>query len=964
LFKLLRKSLSIIMALSVFLSLCSVAAAASDRIKFKLEERVEGRPGYTISVPIEVDVPSDGLIYDYNVFLKSDVPVTDAYWGQWSEDGTRIDLSIRIADEAPSGNYQVEFDRSQMWVKKGTTSETLELTTEYDTEIGVIAVKKLVYVGKVSGSAGGYVEVPVFTNSTEPISAYGVTLSYDRNLFEVAEVSGVGEGELTFIQDEEEGLIVDWNNEGNSSVLMTNGPLFKVKFKIKAVDPIDYIPLDLYINTLLDDSGEIMYGVDSRMGYISVIENQAPSASNVIVTGTPHVGETLQGDYTFADEESDAEGVSTFKWYRANDAAGAAEALIAGADTKEYVLQPEDKDKYIRFEVTPIAVSGTLAGTSKTSVWTGPIGIPTYEVLYEANGATQGNVPVDSSAYVTGQEATVLGNTGHLAKTGHTFGGWTTDGANLEAVYAAGDLLPIESTNRTLYAKWDLNRYQVNFNTNGGSAVPSVEADYDTLIAEPQRPSRSGYSFSGWYKEATLTDKWTFASDKVVADTTLYAGWSQNSQGGGGGAPAPAGPAASEQGLDVLVNGKGESAAKADTKTENGLKKTVVTVDGAKLESKLNEEKAGGTLTVPVAVQSDSVEVEFEAGTMKTLQQKQMVIVLQTPGGTYSLPASQIDLQAVSGLFGSNVSPEGIKVRLKIAKPSESQGKTVQGAIAQEGLTLVGEALEFTVEAAYGERSIEIASFSSYVERSIVLPSGTGPNRITTGVTIDPDGTVRHVPTKVVQENGRYQATFNSLTNSTYAVVWNPVSFADVARHWAKDAVNEMGARLIIDGIGDNQFKPDLAVSRAEFTAIVVRALGLKQAKGAASSYSDVSATAWFSGAIESAKAYKLVGGFEDGTFRPEEKLTREQAVVILANAMELTGLNDKLSVPTDPMKRLGSFTDAGQVSEWARKAMAAAVEAGLVNGQKNNLIAAQSQITRAEVALIIQRLLEKSSLI
>ena len=960
-FKLLRKSLSIIMALSVFLSLCSVAAAASDRIKFKLNERSEGRPTYTINVGITVEIPDDGFYYELIPKVNSSVPSTDMVWGGWITD-TFGQLSIRIAEDAPSGDYPIVFNRDEMVVNKGTNENDAVPITDYDIEDGVITVTKQVSVGQVSGSAGGYVELPIFTNSTEPISAYGLTLPYYRDVFEVVDVTAAEGGRLTFNDDEIEGLVVNWNNDDDSSVLMTYGPLFKVKFKIKD-DALGIKMLSMHSINFLDASGEGMY-VDSRMGYIEVSENQAPSADNVNVTGTPHVGETLQGDYTFDDAESDAEGVSTFKWYRANDAAGAGEALIAGADTKEYVLQPEDKDKYIRFEVIPIAVSGTLAGTSKTSVWTGPIGVPTYQVLYEANGATQGNVPVDSCAYVTGQEATVLGNTGHLAKTGHTFGGWTTDEANLEAVYAAGDLLPIESTNRTLYAKWDLNRYQVNFNTNGGSAVPSVEADYDTLIAEPQRPSRSGYSFSGWYKEATLTDKWMFASDKVVADTTLYAGWSQNSQGGGGGAPAPAGPAASEQGLDVLVNGKGESAAKADTKTENGLKKTVVTVDGAKLESKLNEEKAGGTLTVPVAVQSDSVEVEFEAGTMKALQQKQMVIVLQTPGGTYSLPASQIDLQAVSGLFGSNVSPEGIKVRLKIAKPSESQGKTVQGAIAKEGLTLVGEALEFTVEAAYGERSIEIASFSSYVERSIVLPSGTGPNRITTGVTIDPDGTVRHVPTKVVQENGRYQATFNSLTNSTYAVVWNPVSFADVARHWAKDAVNEMGARLIIDGIGDTQFKPDLAVSRAEFTAIVVRALGLKQAKGAASSYSDVSATAWFSGAIESAKAYKLVGGFEDGTFRPEEKLTREQAVVILANAMELTGLNDKLSVPTDPMKRLGSFTDAGQVSEWARKAMASAVEAGLVNGQKNNLIAAQSQITRAEVALIIQRLLEKSNLI
>jgi len=959
LLKLLRKSLSIILALSVVLSLASVAAAAPNKIKFKLWS-VDGRPSYTIPVTLTVDLPSDGLYYEYAPYVDSNVPATEATWGGWI-DSTHIQLSIRIAEDAPSGDYPIFFVRDEMWVKKGTNQHNVALTTDYDTEDGVITVKKQVSVGQVSGSAGGYVELPVISNSTEPVSAYGVTLPYDRDVLEVADVTATGGGTLTYDDDEVEGLVVNWNNDDDSSANMTYGPLFKVKFKIKGDAPLAPIPLSAVSINFLDASGDPMYGVDSRMGYITVTENQAPTAGNVNISGTPQVGETLQGNYTYADSESDEEDASTFQWYKADTAAGAGEQPIAGADTQTYVLQSGDKDKYIRFQVTPMAATGTLSGAPAKSAWTGPVGVPTYQVHYAANGATQGDVPLDSAAYESGQEATVLGNTGNLAKTEHAFGGWTTDEANLGTVYAAGDALVLESANRTLYAKWILNRYQVTFNTNGGSAVPSVETDYDSSIAEPQRPSRSGYSFQGWYKDEALTESWTFASDKVVAATTLYARWSQNSQGGGGGAPAPS---TGDPSLNVLINGKGESAAKADTKTENGLKKIHVAIDAAKLESKLMEEKTGGTLTVPVSAQSDSVEVEFQASTLKTLQQKQMVIVLQTPNGSYSLPATQIDLQAVTGSLGSNVDPEDVRVRLIIAKPSEDQGKTVQGALSKEELTLVGEALEFTVEAATGNRSVEIATFSSYVERSIALPGGTGAHRITTGVAIDPDGTVRHVPTKIVNENGRYQAIFNSLTNSTYAVVWNPVSFSDVARHWAKDAVNEMGSRLVIGGTGNNQFKPEQTVSRAEFTAIVVRALGLKQDKGANSSYSDVNASAWFSGAIESATAYKLVGGFADGTFRPSEKLTREQAVVILANAMELTGLTQNLNMPSDPMKRLGSFADAGQISEWARKPMASAVEAGLLNGSKDNRIAAQNQITRAEVATIIQRLLKKSNLI
>ncbi|RJX40284.1 hypothetical protein D3P09_13085 [Paenibacillus pinisoli] len=959
--KLLRKSLSIIMALSLVLSFSSVAAAAPGKIKFKLWS-IEGRPGQSIHVTLTVDLPADNLFYEYTPYVDSSVPITEAYWGQWEDDGTRVQMSIRIAEDAPSGDYPMYFDLDNMWVKKGTTRENVAFTTDYDTEDGVITVKKQVSVGHTSGSAGGYVEVPVSTNSTEPISAYKIKIPYDSSVLEVVDVTAAEEG-MIYYEDEEEDdvLVVEWNNN-DSSVLLTNRELFKMKFKINGDTPSGQQGLPAYIYTFSDEFGEQLSGVDSQIGYITITENQPPSAGNVNVIGTPQIGETLHGNYSYLDAEFDEEGVSTYQWYRANNAAGAGEQPIAGADAKTYVLQSGDKDKYIRFEVTPIAITGAGAGTPVKSAWTGPIGVPTYQVLYEANGATQGDVPVDTTAYETGQEATVLGNTGNLVKTEHTFGGWTTDEANLGTIYMAGDSLPIESMHRTLYAKWVVNRYPVSFHSNGGSAVPSVTADYNSLIAEPQRPTRSGYSFNGWYKNEELTERWTFTSDKVVANTMLYAKWSPNSQGGGGGVPTPSEP--SEQSLSLLINGRGESLAKADTKTENGRKTTVVSIDEAKLESELNEEKAGGTLTVPVAVLSDSVMMELKASTVKALQHKDMVIELQTPSGTYSLPASHIDLAALSERLGSNVPTEEIKVRLKIAKTSEDQEKAVQDAIAKEGLTLVGEPLEFTVEVSYGDRSAEIESFSSYVERSIVLPGGTDAYRITTGVAIDPDGTVRHVPTKIIAENGKHRAIINSLTNSTYAVVWHPVSFADAARHWAKDAVNEMGSRLIISGIENNQIKPDLAVSRAEFTAIIVSALGFKSTNEAVSSYSDVSASAWFSGAIESAKSYHLVGGFEDGTFRPSQELTREQAVVILMNAMELTGLKQKHSLSSDAMQRLDSFTDTQEVSEWAREAMAIAVEAKLVTGHKDNRLAPQSYITRAEVATIIRRLLEQSNLI
>lgn len=68
---------------------------------------------------------------------------------------------------------------------------------------------------------------------------------------------------------------------------------------------------------------------------------------------------------------------------------------------------------------------------------------------------------------------------------------------------------------------------------------------------------------------------------------------------------------------------------------------------------------------------------------------------------------------------------------------------------------------------------------------------------------LNEDGTFSHVPTTIVVINGKYFAKINSLTNSTYTVIYNPVTFTDVTIHWAKDAINDMGSRMVVAGIGN-----------------------------------------------------------------------------------------------------------------------------------------------------------------
>lgn len=107
--------------------------------------------------------------------------------------------------------------------------------------------------------------------------------------------------------------------------------------------------------------------------YGPIAANQAPVASGVNISGSPDVGNTLTGSYTYSDAENDPQGTSTFQWYRADNNSGLNEAAIGGATSTTYTLVSGDLGKYILFRVTPVASSGTTPGTTDSSSYAGPV---------------------------------------------------------------------------------------------------------------------------------------------------------------------------------------------------------------------------------------------------------------------------------------------------------------------------------------------------------------------------------------------------------------------------------------------------------------------------------------------------------------------------------------------------------------------------------------------------------------
>ena len=146
--------------------------------------------------------------------------------------------------------------------------------------------------------------------------------------------------------------------------------------------------------------------------------------------------------------------------------------------------------------------------------------VNTYTVTFETNSGS----PVPS---VQAEHNTTIAEPPVPTRTEHVFGGWYKESGLVNAWNFASDVV---TGNTTLYAKWTVKKYTVTFNSSPGSPISPIQADYGATMAKPSNPTRTGYTFDGWYKEAALKTLWDFAADKVTGNTTLYAKWNPIAQ--------------------------------------------------------------------------------------------------------------------------------------------------------------------------------------------------------------------------------------------------------------------------------------------------------------------------------------------------------------------------------------------------------------------------------------------------
>ena len=174
--------------------------------------------------------------------------------------------------------------------------------------------------------------------------------------------------------------------------------------------------------------------------------------------------------------------------------------------------------------------------------------------------------------------------------------------------------------------------------------------------------------------------------------------------------------------------------------------------------------------------------------------------------------------------------------------------------------------------------------------------------------------------------------------------------FKDIAGHWAEQEIKAMAKKGVINGRNKTQFAPDESVTRAEFAAMIRRALNLNTSLYQGS-IPDISNDDWFANEVQAVLNEGIMSGDANGYFRPNDQISRQEMAKVVVNAHRFLYGEADLSVEL-------SFTDSGEIADWAKPFVNEAAGLGLVRGMDDGSFAPYANSTRAQAAAVLARLL------
>ena len=594
---------------------------------------------------------------------------------------------------------------------------------------------------------------------------------------------------------------------GTATVMTTDAPPVEIAPSIQTVTLADGIVGEDYSQNLsADGDGNILWSLESG----SLPEGLLLTPSGEI-SGTP----AENGQFTFTLEARNS----------------------AGADTKE-------------FTVTVYAF---------------------YDIRFDATGGE-----VTPEAALTDTEG-MLGGLPTPTRTNHRFDGWFTEAIGGEEVTED----TVFTGNTTIYAHWT-KLHVVTFDARGGQVSQnSALSDAEGRLSRLPTPTRSSYSFNGWFTEATGGEEVT-ENTVFTEDMTIYAHWTKLHL------------------VEFDANG-GRVSPVSNLTDENGQLSVLPTPTRSSYSFNgwFTEETGGNAVTVNTVYTQDTTIYAHWTYTGGS----------STGGNTGG---------GGTGENSTGNSKPGIDI-------TDSDNGTIEA---------------WPKDPKPGDKvNVDVTPDNGYEDNGILVTDKNG-NRLP--VTKNSDGTYSFVYSGI-------PVTVTADIRPVETRQWNP--FADVnASDWFHDYVKYAWEQELMVGTSDKTFSPAVNATRGMVVTILWR-LENEPAPKAKNPFTDMTQN-WYIDAVSWASENNIVNGYGNGSYGPEDAITREQLATILYRYSQWKKLDVSAGENTD----ISSYSDTAQISEYAISAMRWACGSGLINGRTPTTLVPVETSTRAELATILFR--------
>lgn len=454
----------------------------------------------------------------------------------------------------------------------------------------------------------------------------------------------------------------------------------------------------------------------------------------------------------------------------------------------------------------------------------------------------------------------------------------------------------------------------VTFDSQGGSPVLGQIVDNGQRLTRPSDPTKEGYSFVSWFTSTDFIEEWKFANP-VYGNMTLYAKWAENSHGP---------PVVKTTSLPDGFSGVPYSVQ-------------LQSLGGKPVRWSLDP---SGTPPQWLALSEDGIL----SGTPLTTGQWDSIVVTVT--NDYGSDTKTLDLLVKPFFFNITV----VNGRANMTKARKGElvtitAKTISGYKFREWEILEGE---FTIL----DSESSVTSFMMPEEDVVInamfdkKPQVPADDKNDKGHK-EEDLPAENLPTEEIPAEPGTDLPDKETIEGT-------LPFIDVQKNdWFHDSVEFVYNKGLMSGTGSDLFSPNAEMTRGMITTILYRLEGSPVFE-ASNLFTDVEEGMWYTDGINWAGTNNIVDGYPDGRFGHSDNLTREQLVTILYNYAKYKGMN------VSSVADLETFNDKNDISPYALEPMRWAVKEGIIIGTGNNMLSPKMRATRAQLATMLQRFIEK----